>query len=544
MSQDFPVQWLEADDATLFFVHERSHFPGQVKPLDFSLNVKGMEFGFNQAAPHYAVPLKMLDRCINTYVYEAISPVPAPDDTTTRLEAAIDRLGDLWEKHWLPEIQQHLAFWEAFPLADTSLEGLLAHLGESRQRLGRVWDLHFQLFFPMMVALSRFENLHADLFGKAEGLAVYRLLAGFKSKTVESNEALWQLSRWIETQPALLERFHGTPPGQLIEVLKGDQVGRECLSRLGDFLEVYGKRSNEWSIDQPFWIEDPTPVLAVLKDFLSDAGRNPLDELQRAVADREAAVVSARTALTGYPQPVVAEFETALATAQHASFLSEDHFFWIEGLVNWQMRRLCVALGEALAGQGLIEQPEDVFYLQVEELLSTPLPGELRQWVIERRALEQRFAHITPPETLGTPPDGPPPADPVSQALAQFYGEPPEQPSEEGHWLGFPASSGTARGTARIIHSLAEAHRVQHGDILVAPTTAPPWTSLFATIAGLVTDTGGVLSHGAIVAREYNIPAVVGVGTATTSLQDGQYIEINGSTGEIRLLPNDTLLGG
>ncbi|MGF1527701.1 MAG: PEP-utilizing enzyme, partial [Candidatus Competibacterales bacterium] len=133
------------------------------------------------------------------------------------------------------------------------------------------------------------------------------------------------------------------------------------------------------------------------------------------------------------------------------------------------------------------------------------------------------------------------PGDPVSQALGKFYGEPPPQPEDGQSLNGYPASPGKARGRAVVLHSLAEAERVQPGDILVADTTSPPWTALFASLAGLVTDTGGVLSHAAIVAREYRIPAVVGVGKATATIKEGQIIEIDGDTGVIRLLPADAV---
>jgi pyruvate,water dikinase len=101
---------------------------------------------------------------------------------------------------------------------------------------------------------------------------------------------------------------------------------------------------------------------------------------------------------------------------------------------------------------------------------------------------------------------------------------------------GLPGSAGVARGTARVIHSLAEAGKLQPGDVLVAIATEPPWTPLFATASAIVTDSGGVLSHSAVVAREYRIPAVVGTGNATTTFKDGQLIEVDGDAGTVRVV--------
>jgi len=108
--------------------------------------------------------------------------------------------------------------------------------------------------------------------------------------------------------------------------------------------------------------------------------------------------------------------------------------------------------------------------------------------------------------------------------------------SEMNKVKGLPGSAGVARGAARVIHSLAEAGKLQPGDVLVAVATEPPWTPLFATASAVVTDSGGVLSHSAVVAREYRIPAVVGAGNATTTFQDGQLIEVDGSNGIVRLV--------
>jgi pyruvate,water dikinase len=101
---------------------------------------------------------------------------------------------------------------------------------------------------------------------------------------------------------------------------------------------------------------------------------------------------------------------------------------------------------------------------------------------------------------------------------------------------GLPGSAGVARGTARVIRSLAEAGKLQPGDVLIAVSTEPPWTPLFATASAIVTDAGGVLSHSAVVAREYRIPAVVGTGNATTTFKDGQLLEVDGNAGTVRVV--------
>ena len=140
------------------------------------------------------------------------------------------------------------------------------------------------------------------------------------------------------------------------------------------------------------------------------------------------------------------------------------------------------------------------------------------------------------PPTLGAAPADAPPTDPVNTALSKFFGAPPPMCDDNVLARGNCGSPDKASGPARVVRSLAGAGKLQPGDVLVVPTTAPPWTPLFATAVAVVSDTGGILSHCAVVAREYGIPAVVGTGDGTMRIQDGQLIEVDGDAGIIRLL--------
>ena len=131
---------------------------------------------------------------------------------------------------------------------------------------------------------------------------------------------------------------------------------------------------------------------------------------------------------------------------------------------------------------------------------------------------------------------GPPPEDPLSRAFGKFFGTPPEPSNEEGNLNGHAGSPGKIQGTAKVVGALAEAEKLQQGDILVTGTTSPAWTPLFATAGAIVTDTGGILSHCAVVAREYRIPAVVGTGAATKRISDGQVLEVDGDNGTVRIV--------
>jgi pyruvate,water dikinase len=163
---------------------------------------------------------------------------------------------------------------------------------------------------------------------------------------------------------------------------------------------------------------------------------------------------------------------------------------------------------------------------------------EARADISERNAELQRFRRLTPPPMLGTPPPFEVDAGSVFAVgvKAHGIGVEPLDSGDPQAVRGIAGSAGVVRGTARVVHSLAEAGKLQPGDVLVANATMPPWTPLFTTAAAVVTDTGGVLSHCAVVAREYGIPAVVGTGQATKTFHDGQLLEVDGNAGLVRVV--------
>ncbi len=195
-------------------------------------------------------------------------------------------------------------------------------------------------------------------------------------------------------------------------------------------------------------------------------------------------------------------------------------------------------MGERLAEAGTLATAEDIFFLQTGEIAEavTASPAPDHTGLVEARKKEiEHFGSLKPPPFMGTDYDPPPPGL-VSTSLAKFFGLPPEQSDAADTLAGNAGSPGKVQGTARVIRSLDEADKLGVGDILVAEGTSPSWTPLFATAGGIVTDTGGILSHCAVVAREYRIPAVVGIGVATSTIKDGDTIEVDGDAGRVRIV--------
>ena len=542
---EFPVAWDHPDDARMFWQLERLHFADPMTAMDYAFMAEA-HVQLNWAFEHYGLPDRYHFRLFNHRWYYAIKPVDAPPEQLramaergqANVAAAADRLETLWNDEWQPAIKQHLAFWEVFGLAGADVPALVAHFDETVARFRRCWQIHFLQGLPVYVAMSSLEELCRDLFGDESALRPYRLTQGLGNATFESGCALWRLSRRALATPEVRRIFEERVVCEVPTALEATAVGRAFLGELRAYLDRWGKRGDKMGISYPSWIEDPSPAIKQLKDYISRPDRDIEAEFTGLAEERERAVTKARGRLSGYPAAVRERFETALRAAQVATVISEDHNYLIDFQCNYEVRRVLLELGARLAAAGALEAQGDVFYLSPDELRMTAaaLPAIVqRNLVGERRASIARARLVMAPRTLGTIPDGPPPGDPVTLALGKFFGAPPPPTTEPGVLRGHPGSPGRACGPAKVIRSLAEAAKLRPGDVLVAESTAPSWTPLFATVAAVVTDTGGVLSHCAVVAREYGLPAVVGTATATELICDDQILEVDGDAGLVRI---------
>jgi pyruvate,water dikinase len=453
------------------------------------------------------------------------------------LNPIIERFDAYWNDELLPEIKQHIAYFESSDLRGMSLDQLRAHLAETLKRGERMGALH-GVIMPMLFAMSQFEELYCVLFEGATTLDALRLTEGFDNKTMDADRALWRLSRLARSTPEVCEILSRYAAGEVIPALEKSVASRQFLADLHKWLAYYGQRLNSaFALGEPSWIEDPTPAIQNLQAYVAMPDLRPEMEPAALAAEREKSVAEARAKLAGYPQPIVARFETLLKAAQVAAIVHEDHNFWIDQRLFYHVRRVILEFGGRLAQAGVLDEVNDVFYLTTDELQKGQ-DISMKRLAQERKTEIEHFSQVTPPSMLGTAPafemtDG------GSMVRAMFKGEMSPAPtgnSEMNKVKGLPGSAGVTRGTARVIHSLAEAGKLQPGDVLVAIATEPPWTPLFATASAIVTDSGGVLSHSAVVAREYRIPAVVGTGNATTTFQDGQLIEVDGNAGTVRVV--------
>lgn len=540
---DFPVNWERPEEAHGFWERETMHFPGQSPLLDHAFAHRWVEEGFNVACEDFSMPVRNAYRRVNTYIYQSIAPVSHDraelealgKEAQERLGAAIGRQTEVWEGERLPEIKEVLARWRAFDLAGASDAELVTHLHDTLAWSERAWHIHFVTVFPVLVSMSLFDDFYTEVLGGADPYAPYRLLQGQDNMSLVVDRALYALSRRALGSDEVLHVLETSAAADVVAELGESAAGRAFLAELDAFLAEHGRRTSLYiNVSAPSWVEVPTPLITALQDAVTQPERDFESELEALAQEREHLTAEARARLAGFPEAVREQFELLLSAARQGSVLQENHNYWIDTQVVYEVRRVALELGRRLAANGGVDVPADVFHLRLDEL--DDLSADRHAVVAERAQEMARFSSVASPPVLGSLPPGAPPDDPISRAVIKMFGGVPRESASADVFYGMPGSPGTARGRARIVHSLAEGEALQHGEVLVAPTTAPPWTPLFARAAAIVTDAGGILSHCAVVAREYSIPAVVGAKRATSLLRDGQLLEVDGTNGRIRIL--------
>ena len=543
---EFPLTWATPEDAQRLWSRELMHFPGQITALELSITAGWIENGMNPAFSDFGFPVRCRAGAFNTYFYMSIWPITFDPDELARmgheaerrLGMALDGIQERWEGEQRPAIERILAVWEAFDLRDAPNEQLAAHLDRVRRESEQIWDIHFHIVFPMLIAMSLFDDFYRDTLGAEDRFETMRLLEGFENMTFRGDRDLYLLSRRALAVPEVAAVLEHSAAAGVRAALERSDAGRAFLADLDAYLQQYGRRTTMFIVlTAPSWIEDPTPVITALQDIMAHPDHDPLDALTRLAAEREELAEAARQRLAGYPEPVRGQFEFLLRAAQDAAVLQEDHNFWLDGPTTYLVREVALEVGRRLAAAGVIAESGDVFHLTAGEACAALLDGRERTAVVAAAKAElDGFATTPSPPILGVLPPGPPPDDPIARAITKMFGAPPVEATSPGTLNGNGGSPGIARGRARVIRTLADGDRLGHGEILVAETTAPPWTPLFARAAGIVTDSGGILCHCAIVAREYGIPAVVGVGMGTVVIQDGQLVEVDGDAGTVRII--------
>jgi rifampicin phosphotransferase len=534
---NFPIP----PDVEGFWAWEKGHFPRPATPLTQELLYSAISDGFSAAMEAWACPSGAQCRAINYYGFFTIKPCDLGAETMPErfaryqdvLGQVLPRMGELWEQTWLPAILPGLDKGRTTNYAALSDEELLHTLDEMRREFLERWTIHGWINF-VTISASWFADFYNETFEPEDSTEPYLLLQGFPTRSLAAGRGLWRLSRMIKNTPALKRVFEEHDPAQLVSHLERSEEGRHFLAEFRSYRDEFGWRSDAFELADPTWRENPRIPLDTLQGYLSLGEEDDPDlRFQEAVRTRERLLAHARQRLAGDSEKL-ARFNGLYEMGCHNLVLTEDYNFYIDQMGDSVLRPPLLDLGRRLVRYGVLADQNDVFLLYLAEIRAG-LSGERQQALAAQRKAEmEAWSRIIPPPTIGEPP--PPSNDPWEEAiLRKMLGVPVEPSRDPDVITGIGASPGTVQGRATIVHNLSEASKVQSGDILVCEMTMPAWTPLFSTASALISDTGGVLSHCAIVSREYRIPCVVGTVVGTTLLKDGMLLTIDGSRGIVRI---------
>jgi len=439
-----------------------------------------------------------------------------------------------WREKTKPDLLATVEEWERIDYKTAPDEELLRGIRELAHAGGMYWSSNASHSFGIAKAtddqLQAFlrENLPDHNFTSGH------FLSGFKSKTLEANEYMYKIAKQIQENKELYKLVITTPPKRLMNALKNHIDGDPVVKALEEYLDIYGHLGYSLDFVEPLPLEDPTGLLSTLKTMITAKDYNPKKHEIDTAKKREQALQKIEKLLEGLQYW---QFRYRNWFTHHFYFIREDVMFYLTS--GWPVLRiLALELGKRLVDIGTFNVPDDVFYLFTEELTkainahkeSKAIP-EYRQLTSDRRELRETRKRLHPPGTI--------PEIASNNPGVAFKETQVKNDPNSDILKGIPVSPGTVTSPASLIKSPAEFEKMQPDSILVCPMTNPAWTPLFAHATGLVTDMGGILGHGSIVAREYGIPAVVGTGSSTQRIKHGQTIKVDGDAGTVELIQDD-----
>ncbi|GGJ03176.1 phosphoenolpyruvate synthase [Paenibacillus hunanensis] len=344
--------------------------------------------------------------------------------------------------------------------------------------------------------------------------------------TSEMGLAVMELADTIRPFPKVIALLERTEDDEFLEQLRDVEGGSIVREAMDAYLQRYGMRCpGEIDLTRMRWSEHPAALIPLLlssiKSNASDAGKQRFHLGEQRAAAKEAELSERIVQLP--------EGEQKLRAFQHYVRMLRELSGYREYPKYGMIRRYFIYKqaimreAEHLVQTGVIRHKEDVYELTLEELNEFVRTRQADLELIEqRRRDDEQYSRLAPPRV-------------ITSEGETISGQYRQDSLPEGALPGTPVSAGVVEGRARVLHSMQEA-TLEEGDILVTPFTDPGWTPVFVTIKGLITEVGGVMTHGAVIAREYGLPAIVGVDQATTRIRDGQRIRLHGGAGYVELL--------
>lgn len=406
-----------------------------------------------------------------------------------------------------------IAALEALDLGSLAWPELLEVPGRALATIDYCRDLRIDYLPGVALALVR-TVVAARLLGRADLLA--DLLGGVRTRTDDADRALAALADQVRSDSELRALVLERDAAEVLAAVTADEDLAGFRAALAGFLREFGRRetASPLLVSQPTLVESPEVVIGMVRSLAQREGR-PDEPSSRSAAALERLLDHPWLRARGRRQRMRRWVQAA---REGVAFREDTHFYFTAALPT--LRRAVLEVGRRLQGAGLLADASDVFHLRWEEVAAI---GDPRRVPTEQAAALQtsvRLRSAKRAELAGVPLIDP----------ARVF---PSKDADQALVTGTPAGAGMATGVARIVRGAEEFDRLGAGEVLVCPYTNPAWTPLFQRAAAVVVDTGSTASHAAIVAREQGIPAIMGTGTGTSVIRDGETITVDGTRGRV-----------
>jgi pyruvate,water dikinase len=573
-----------AFEESKFWFHDAMHYPEPVYPFDLLMPEDTWVILNQNTTRVFRVPSSLgLDhRVVNGYIYVSPTVITDNEEIQRRAKDFQERAGYYFEhwdelyENWVRKAEDCRARLKAItfdPLPDVepmevvtggrertsgyrlmaAYETLLANVHEEAY-------LHFEMLGLGYGAFLTFRDFCATAFPGIRDQTVAGMVSGIDILLFRPDEELRKLAHLaveLDVDGALHE---GADPDAALAAVGAADRGDEWLAALEAAREpwFWYSTGSGLSHNHPSWNDDLTFPLDILRGYVTKlrAGESIERPLAEVEAERERITAEYRELLTSEEDRE--GFDQLVKLARTVYPFVENHNFYVEHQhysLFWNKVR---DLGRVFASHGFLEDAEDIFFLHRYEIYpaiwdlttgwATETPDRRSHWhreVAERRRIMDVLRGWSPPPALGPAPEA------VTEAFTvMLWGITTEtldrwRRAQDGggpanELEGVAASPGVAEGPARVITSPSQLTEVQAGEVLVCPITAPSWAPIFNKIAAAVSDIGGIMSHAAIVSREYGLPAVVGTGFGTKTIKNGQIVRVDGTKGTVTIVDDLT----
>src|SRR3990170_1744370 len=561
-SKEFPVDWASETEKKLFWVYDDLHCPQPLSPMYFDIG--GWWLSCDHMFRRFGTPFAVdwTAKEVNGYLYTAAIPqdhdfeVPAMEygstyhprinldpEYATRIGAYLGAVlptyglnfATWWRERLVPEMRRNLDYLEAkiFKADEIPLMEWAVILEDAIDIHDRHWKIHWMLNFAQLSATLNLQAVMQEVHGKVDQTLLGRLQNSAADRNWDALETLWKIKETAKKSKVLMEAFKKTGMEIHAELMKTAE-GKKLLEAVTAYQKEFGWHA-VWSHEFifPSRYEEAGPVLDVIKGYVESDYNYP-----KAVKDLAEDIKAASAEmLKGLKGEALEKMKAANDINLRMAPLTPDHHFYIDQGTNQHVRVVLICIGKKLVAEGALDQPDDVIFLKYNELryLLGDLKGYDARSIVKKRREERKQSYkLRPADFIGTAPESQ-----LAFPSLNLWGFPEKltrAKAEKGQVTGLAASPGVIEGTAKVVMSIDEFDQVNPGDIMVCQMTNPAWTPLFAVIAGIVTDAGGVVSHPAVMAREFGIPAVIGTSVATLKIKTGDRIRVDGSKGLVEIL--------